>query len=200
MANVFCEKCGNPNPADSKFCQKCGNPSATVSSSPVPPAPAKVQPPRPTTAPPPATPRPAQVKPTPVAPVAQPQYTPQPQPQYTPQPQPIQYNAAPQQPNYQQYANAPQNRIVDQSPLSVGEYILMMFLMSLPLIGFILTLVWSFGSDVNPNKKNYARAILIIAIIATVLSILTSLIMVAVLQSMAPMLEEFFKELERSLR
>lgn len=179
MANVFCEKCGNPNPAGSKFCQKCGNPFSTVSSAPVPPRPA---------APKPIPVAPTPVAPVPIAPVIQPQYTPQ------PQPQPVQYNTTPQQPNYQQYANRPQNRVVDQSPLSVGEYILMMFLMSLPLIGFILMLVWSFGSDVNPNKKNYSRAILIIFVIVTVLSILSSLIMAALLQAMAPMIEDLFRE------
>jgi hypothetical protein len=37
----------------------------------------------------------------------------------------------------------------------------MMILSGIPLVGFILLLVWAFSSTENPNKKNYARAVLL---------------------------------------
>ena len=57
-------------------------------------------------------------------------------------------------------------------PVSVGQYIGMMIVSGIPLIGFIMLLVWSFGSQVNPSKKNYARAILILMLIGLAICIL----------------------------
>ena len=45
----------------------------------------------------------------------------------------------------------------------------MFILSAIPLVGFICLLVWAFGSNANLNKKNYARAILIMGLIAVVL-------------------------------
>lgn len=55
--------------------------------------------------------------------------------------------------------------------LSVGDYILMMILFSLPIIGLVLMLYWSFGSQVAANRKNFARAYLIFYAISLVLSL-----------------------------
>lgn len=77
-------------------------------------------------------------------------------------------------PSYQQ-AYAPQapawSGQQGSAPLGVGQYIGMFLLMCVPILNFILLLVWSFGSSVNPNKKNFARASLILGIIGLVLSI-----------------------------
>jgi hypothetical protein len=62
-------------------------------------------------------------------------------------------------------------------PLTVGEYIIMFILMGIPLVGFILMLVWAFGSDVNTNKKNYSRAILILGVISSLIVILLSILL-----------------------
>lgn len=66
---------------------------------------------------------------------------------------------------------APCRPTADTAPLKTGEYFLMTFLYSLPFIGFILMIVWSF-SDGNVNRKNLSRAYLIWQIIGTVLVIL----------------------------
>lgn len=60
---------------------------------------------------------------------------------------------------------------VDNSPLSMGQYLVMMLLMFIPLVNIILLFVWGFG-DYNVNKKNFARAQLIIMAISIVLGIL----------------------------
>ncbi|NLZ27351.1 MAG: hypothetical protein GX887_00120, partial [Firmicutes bacterium] len=50
-----------------------------------------------------------------------------------------------------------------KEPLGVGQYIGMFLLMCVPLLNIIMLFVWSFGSPVNPNRKNFARASLIMA-------------------------------------
>ncbi|MDD2374759.1 MAG: zinc ribbon domain-containing protein [Eubacteriales bacterium] len=89
----------------------------------------------------------------------------------------------PPQPQYQQtYQQPPQayqnsggyTGGADNSVLSVGQYIGMIILSAIPLVGLILLLVWAFGSDTNANKKNFARAMLIMMIIGVVLSIIFS--------------------------
>lgn len=59
---------------------------------------------------------------------------------------------------------------VDGNILTLGNYIIMMILSAIPFVGFVLLLIWSFGSDVNINKKNWARATLIFAAVIVVFS------------------------------
>ncbi|MBE6615083.1 MAG: DUF2116 family Zn-ribbon domain-containing protein [Ruminococcaceae bacterium] len=54
--------------------------------------------------------------------------------------------------------------------LSVWDYILMMVIFSLPVVGLVLMLYWGFGSQVAINRKNFARAYLIFYVISMVLS------------------------------
>lgn len=97
---------------------------------------------------------PVQVQPTP-QPVAQPQYQ-QPQQTYT-------YN------NHQQMGGYPQQ---GGSVMSVGSYIITFIITSIPIVGFIMILVWSFGSNTEPNKKNLARALLIFMLIGVLFYII----------------------------
>ena len=53
--------------------------------------------------------------------------------------------------------------------MSYKDWALTIFLASLPIIGFILVLVWAFDSDTNIHKKNWAKGNLLIMIIALVL-------------------------------
>lgn len=116
------------------------------------------------TAAPAAAPAAAAAAAAPVQPVA----PPPPAPAYQqPQYQQAQY----QQPQYQQPAQ-PQPSL--DAPMSLGQYLLTIFLLGLPIAGFILMLVWAFGSNVNKNKKNLCRALLIFALIGIVVAILLS--------------------------
>lgn len=89
------------------------------------------------------------------------------------QPKPASNSAQSGQYDYQSNANPKAYASVQGTGsgniLSLGQYIGMMFLAAIPIVGFIFMLIWSFGSDVNPNKKNWARATLIIGGISTVL-------------------------------
>lgn len=100
-----------------------------------------------------------------------PVFVPAPAPVATPAP--IQQQARPvTQVNIQN--QLPNNPLMQ--PLSVGGYIGMMLLSAIPIVGIILIFVWAFSSDVNINKRNYCRAILILALIMTVLSIVISVV------------------------
>ena len=77
--------------------------------------------------------------------------------------------------NYNQNAQpAPQ-----WPPMKVGQWIGTMLLMCIPLVNFILMFVWAFGSDVNPSKKSFFRASLLLAAIVIVLWIVIVAIIAA---------------------
>lgn len=93
------------------------------------------------------------------------QYQPQqqvpPMQQYQPQQQ-----VPPMQQMYQpQYgtANTAWQDTNDQ-PLSVGGWITTMIVLMIPVVNFIMLLVWAFGSG-NKSRKNYCLASLIIAVV-----------------------------------
>lgn len=77
----------------------------------------------------------------------------------------------------------------DTTPLKTADYFLMMLLFSLPLVGLILMIVWSFSGSTNVNRRNLSRASLIWYAISAVLSILLSVLLIAVFGYAAGALE-----------
>lgn len=69
--------------------------------------------------------------------------------------------------------NTPQNL---QSPVSVGDWVITLLVASIPLVGFVMLFVWSFGGNANPNKANWAKAMLIWIAVITVIYILIILL------------------------
>lgn len=61
--------------------------------------------------------------------------------------------------------------------VSVGDWFVTMLLTSIPLVGFIMLLVWAFGGGAKESKRNYARAALIFALVGAVVGIIVSIIM-----------------------
>lgn len=92
------------------------------------------------------------------------------QPGYTPPQQPYQAAAQPQQNAYTPSgAVPPQN-----APLSPWAYFGLSLLFSIPVVGFVLLIVYSFNND-NINRRNYARsfwcALLVVAILFVILAV-----------------------------
>lgn len=56
--------------------------------------------------------------------------------------------------------------------MSYKEWALTVFLASLPMIGFILLLVWAFDSTTNIHKKNWAKGNLLIFVIFFIIMML----------------------------
>jgi len=52
--------------------------------------------------------------------------------------------------------------------ISLGEWIITLIVLCIPIVGFIMLLVWGFASSTNPNKQNFCRASLIFYLIAIV--------------------------------
>jgi hypothetical protein len=71
--------------------------------------------------------------------------------------------------SYQQAYAQPQSTAyyeqLGDEPLRVGQYIGMFLLMCVSILNIILLFVWGFGSSTNLNKKNFARAALILCAI-----------------------------------
>jgi hypothetical protein len=61
---------------------------------------------------------------------------------------------------------------VKNETVSIGDWIITFILSGLPLVGFIMLIVWAFGSDAPQSKKNWARATLIIWLISVVIMII----------------------------
>ena len=54
--------------------------------------------------------------------------------------------------------------------LSLGDYLLMLILLAIPVVNFIVCILWIISGNGNPNRKNFAKAWLIIAVVGTILS------------------------------
>ena len=57
---------------------------------------------------------------------------------------------------------------------SIGKWILTYILVGIPVVGFILMLVWAFGdkTKADPTFRNWARANLVLVLIAVIASVL----------------------------
>lgn len=109
----------------------------------------------------------------------QPNQPQQPQPQYQP-PQPQYQPPVYQQPVYQQPVYDPTREV-----MSVGSYVLMFILLSIPVVNVICWIVWLVSPDTNRNKKNYVIANIIIYAISVGVLILAGIVMAALGISLA---------------
>lgn len=137
----FCNKCGTLVSGDGKFCPQCGEPMESAVDLSKPSDPAFSQPA-------------AGSMPTAQQPIAP-----------APVPQQNTYNTTgnyAQMPNYNMNNSAPAERVDN---MSVGQWVGFILLTSaIPLVSLILLFVYAFGDYPQP-KKNYCRAMLILAAI-----------------------------------
>lgn len=75
----------------------------------------------------------------------------------------------------QQYGQQPyqqqQMRMIPPDATTTSEWVLNLFLVAIPILGFILLLVWAFGSKTAPSKKNWARGNLVWILIGIIIAI-----------------------------
>ncbi|MGB2957857.1 MAG: hypothetical protein WBG01_17690 [Bacteroidota bacterium] len=48
-----------------------------------------------------------------------------------------------------------------EQPITLGEWMLTIFLTAIPIVNIIMLFVWAFGSTTNLSKANWAKATLI---------------------------------------
>ena len=156
----FCTNCGATLDDDKKFCTECG---ASVNDAPAGAA-----------APPP------------------------PPPQAAPQAAPVYAQAAtatmpPPQSAYQPAAayggDVPPPKGSKYEPITTGGFIGIMLLMCIPIVGQILMIVWALGGCRKINKRNLARASLIMMVVALVISFILGLILKSVFGKVVEQIE-----------
>ena len=172
----FCTGCGTNVPEEVRFCTSCGKaivataePSASTAA-PSPPAQQQsyAQPDVP-------------VEPAP-PPVQQQSYA-QPQAPIPPAPPPVH---ARQPAAYGQPAPAPPEG--QYAVVSTLGWLGTLILLSIPIVGLIVCIVWAFGSG-NLNRRNLSRACLILAVVGFVLLIVFS-VAIAAMFPIGPFFEQ----------
>ena len=138
----FCNECGTNVREGIKFCTSCGKTITTGSTKTAG----------------------AQSPPWPIQ-QSQPGYS-EPQAPFQSAPPPV---YAPQSPVYGQYAPPPQTG--EYAVIGTGNWLGALILISIPIIGFIICIIWAFGGG-NLNRRNFARAYLILMVFGVVLIIL----------------------------
>lgn len=69
-------------------------------------------------------------------------------------------------------SGAPVNPNMDYTPISMWGYFGYELLFCIPLVGFILLLVFSFGGTRNINLRNFARSYFCLLIIAVIIAVI----------------------------
>jgi uncharacterized membrane-anchored protein len=59
----------------------------------------------------------------------------------------------------------------NDKPLSVKDWVITLILVAIPLVGFIMLLIWAFDDNGNIHKKNFAKGSLVVMLIMIVISI-----------------------------
>lgn len=57
----------------------------------------------------------------------------------------------------------------ESSPVSLGDWIITLIVLAIPIVGIVMLFVWGFSAGTHPSKQNYCRAMLIFALIAFIL-------------------------------
>lgn len=97
--------------------------------------------------------------------------------------QPVSQAAAPKVERPASYQQTP--KVYDEvDRISMGQYLIMFLITAIPIAGIVMLFIWAFGSETGPNKKNFARAYLIMMAIGIGLCILMSIVMGAIVASM----------------
>lgn len=57
-------------------------------------------------------------------------------------------------------------------PVTLGDWIISIIVTKIPLIGFIMLIVWAVDKNTDPNKANWAKAELIVKLIGFLIVII----------------------------
>ena len=88
----------------------------------------------------------------------------------------------------------------NNKPVTTGDWMLTTFLAGLPIVGFILKLIWAFGKGHHPSKSNWAKAKLIWSIPIAILFIVVLLSAISIPTYFALTENSYSKEAEIQIR
>lgn len=93
------------------------------------------------------------------------------------------------EPNPYQQQNYPPS--ADIAPvISTGGWIGTLLLMFIPIVNIILLIVWAASSDENPNRRNFARAYLVMMLVSIILGVIFFFVVGAGFAGLAEYLEQ----------
>ncbi|MDF2964072.1 MAG: hypothetical protein K0S39_5807 [Paenibacillus sp.] len=86
-----------------------------------------------------------------------------------------------------------QDPYLQQAPvMTIKDWILTFIVSAIPIVNIIMLFVWAFGDNTNPNKKNYAKASLILAAIFIVLYVVFLILFFVILGASGGMSRDNF--------
>ncbi len=115
------------------------------------------------------------------------------QPVQTAPPPRQQVRQAPPQPAYAPqptYGEAPPAPGSKYEPITAGGYIGILLLMCIPLVGLVLAVIWALGGCKKINKRNLARAFLVLTVIGLVLSLIVGIAVRSLFGKVVDVLEQ----------
>lgn len=56
-------------------------------------------------------------------------------------------------------------------PVTIGDWVVTFIVTAIPLVGFIMLIIWAVGTDTHPSKRSWAQATLIFMVISLLLAI-----------------------------
>ena len=71
----------------------------------------------------------------------------------------------------------------NDEPISIGEWLITVIVSAIPFIGIVMLFVWAFGKKTNPNKSNWAKAMLIVLAIMMIVMLIISTTMPSMMES-----------------
>ncbi|MFV0419186.1 MAG: hypothetical protein ACK5KT_10715 [Dysgonomonas sp.] len=78
-----------------------------------------------------------------------------------------------------------ENQTGNKSVVSIGDWVITMIIMMIPLVNLIMLFVWAFGSGTSESKANWAKASLIFMLVGIIISILFGGAIIAAIAGMA---------------
>ena len=60
----------------------------------------------------------------------------------------------------------------NEAPISVGDWVLTILILAIPIVNIIMLFVWAFSSDYSKSKSNFAKANLIWLLISIALAVI----------------------------
>lgn len=78
-----------------------------------------------------------------------------------------------------------ENQTGNKSIVSIGDWVITMIIMMIPLVNLIMLFVWAFGSGTSESKANWAKASLIFMLVGIIISILFGGAIIAAIAGMA---------------
>ena len=72
----------------------------------------------------------------------------------------------------------------NNEPVSLGEWMITMLVLCIPLVNIIMILVWAFSSGTKPSKANFFKAYLVFVLIGAVLGFIFASSIIGMLSAM----------------